>query len=242
MNEKEELNYPVRINRYLYVKGYCSRRKADEFIKQGQVKINGRPAVLGDKVEEGDAVTVGKLIEKAQKERLYYAFNKPAGIVTHDPQKGEKGIEDITNLPKDVVPMGRLDKQSHGLVILSNDGRIVNRLLNPAFDHEKEYIVTVDKPLKERTLRIMERGMKLEDFTTKPCRTELLDDTTLRIVLTEGKKHQIRRMCAALGYQVRDLKRVRVMTIALGRLRPGELREIKGKELSAFLSSIGMEH
>ena len=241
MNEKEEISYPIRINRYLNLKGYCSRRKADEFIKQCQVKINGKVAVLGDKVQEGDAVTVGTLVEKAREDRVYYAFYKPVGIVTHDPQKGEKGIEDITSFPKDVVPVGRLDKHSHGLVLLSNDGRIVNRLLNPAHDHEKEYIVRVDKPLKERVARQMERGMQLEDFKTKPCKAEMMNETTLKIILTEGKKHQIRRMCAALGYQVRDLKRTRVMSIGLGILRPGGHREIKGKELSVFLKSIGIE-
>lgn len=241
MTEKEEIVYPIRINRYLFLKGYCSRRKADKFIEQCQVKINGKVAVLGDKVKEGDKVAVGTLVEKAAKDRVYYAFYKPVGIVTHDPQKGEKAIEDITTFAKDVVAVGRLDKNSHGLVLLSNDGRIVNRLLNPVYDHEKEYIVTVDKDLKERVASQMARGIKLEDFTTKPCEAEMLGDRKLKIVLTEGKKHQIRRMCAALGYQVRDLKRVRVMTIKVGTLRPGGFREIKGKELDTFLASIGMK-
>jgi 23S rRNA pseudouridine2604 synthase len=241
MGQMENIEYPIRINRYLLLKGYCSRRKADEFIKQGQVRINGKLAQLGSKVEQGDKVTVGKLIKRAAEERVYYAFYKPVGVVTHNPQKGETGIEDIFKPEETVHPIGRLDKASHGLVLLSNDGRIPDRLLNPKYEHEKEYIVFVDKPLKERVARRMSKGMWLDDFKAKPCFVQMTGPKSLRIILTEGKKHQIRRMCAAVGYQVTDLKRVRVMNITLGSLQPEEYRKVEGKELRTFLSSLGLE-
>ncbi|MFH1189019.1 MAG: pseudouridine synthase [bacterium] len=236
---EESITYPIRINRYLLLKGYCSRRKADGFIKQGQVKINGRVAVLGDKIQKGDVVVIGKLLQKDQKKRVYYAFYKPKGIVTHNPREDEKSIDDIFKTKEPVFPFGRLDKDSHGLMLLSNDGRIVDRLLSPQYEHEKEYIVSVDKPLKERIAKRMSRGLWLENFQAKPCTVNILSPRTMRIILTEGKRHQIRRMCAAVGYQVCDLKRIRIMNIRLGTLKEGEAREITEKELEIFFNKIG---
>lgn len=242
MNENTQpIEYPIRINRYLLLKGYCSRRKADTFIAQGQVRLNGKVAVLGDKVNEGDTVEVGKLVTVTAKDRRYYALNKPVGIVSHDPKEGEQGIEDILPQDRSVVPIGRLDKASYGLILLSNDGRIVNRMLSPEFEHEKEYIVSVDKVLKESVARRMSKGMWLENFKAKPCIVEMIGPKTLRIVLTEGKKHQIRRMCVASGYQVRELKRVRIMNIHLGSLKPGAYRELTENELTALFKKLGME-
>ncbi len=236
----EKIIYPIRINKYLSQKNICARREADVFIKQGKVKINGQKAVLGDKVLENDEVVV----ENLNKKLIYIAFNKPKGVITHSPQNGEKSIKDILgfNLEKGIFPLGRLDKDSSGLIILTNDGRLTDRLLNPKYDHEKEYIVKVSKPLDGLFLKKMEKGVKLEDnYLTKPCTVKKISKDRFSIVLTEGKKHQIRRMCDALGYGVLGLERRRIMNIKLQNLGQGDFREIKGKELSDFLKSLGLQ-
>jgi 23S rRNA pseudouridine2604 synthase len=233
-----DINYPIRINRYLLLKGLASRRKADEYISAGKVKINGRKAVLGDKVGENDVVEVDQDIEKKAKNRLYIALNKPEGIVSHNPAPGQKSVEDIVSVGRPVFPLGRLDRASWGLMILTDDGTIVDKLLNPKHEHEKEYVVEVDKNLKSNFKRLMEKGVRLENFTTKPAKVEVLSEKKFRIILTEGKKHQIRRMCDKLGYVTRDLKRIRIANIRLSKLKPGEWRKIEGKELEIFLKSI----
>lgn len=222
----------MRINKYLAWKKHSTRRGADELIEKGQVIINGRKAVLGDKVTESDAVEVryrGK-----QPVMIYLAYNKPRGIVTHSAQKGEKDIGHSVLL-KGVFPVGRLDKDSHGLIILTNDGRITERLLSPNFEHEKEYLVTTKEPLRSSFKEKMEAGVQIENEKTKPCKVKILDDHTFQIILTEGKKHQIRRMCVALFQEVDDLERLRVMNIVLGDLAPGSYRKIIGTELKEFL-------
>lgn len=237
---QEPIPYPVRINRYLYLKNYCSRRQADRFIEEGRVYINKRKAILGDKVGEQDRVTVDNVVEAAKHNYVYYAFSKPRGIVSHNPALGEKGIEDIFEPAKKLklAPLGRLDKASYGLMLLSNDGRIVNKLLNPQFEHEKEYIVTVDKRIGESVLRRMAKGVVIEKEATKPAHTEKIGEAKFIIILTEGKKHQIRRMCAALGYQVKELKRVRIANIKLGSLKENQGRKLKGHELDVFLGGL----
>jgi len=229
---EEEIKYPVRINKYLAFQKICARREADELIVQGKVKINGRKAVLGEKVNEKDKVSVESNIKKF----IYLALNKPRGVITHSPQEGEKAIKDIINLEKDVFPLGRLDKDSSGLIILTNDGRITDRLLNPKYEHEKEYIVKIKGSITESFLKKMANGIKLDDgYITKECEVQKISNNRFSIILTEGKKHQIRRMCDKLGQVISDLKRVRVMNIKLQSLVEGDYREIKGTELSDFL-------
>lgn len=234
--EKEP--YPMRINKYLALQGHSTRRGADELIKEHRVMINGTLAVLGDKVEEDDEVEV-KQSKKKLAAYKYLAFNKPKEVITHSPQKGEKDIASIIPF-KDVFPVGRLDKDSHGLIILSNDGRITDRLLNPKHSHEKEYVVRTLHKLRNNFKEKMEAGVKIEDSVTKPCKIRVVNENIFEITLTEGKKHQIKRMCVALFNEVTDLKRIRIMNIQLGNLGSGQYREITGEELQTFLKSLGL--
>lgn len=240
VTSKKEIIYPMRVNRYLALHNYSSRREADELITKGVVMINGKKAKLGDKVNEKDVVTVNMKVREAAKKYVYFAYNKSKGIVTHTPKDGQKSIKQVTFLADDIFPVGRLDKNSHGLIILSNDGRITDKLLSPEYDHEKEYAVSVNKPITNIFLKIMRQGVQLEDFKTRPCIVEKKDDRNFYIVLTEGKKHQIRRMCANLGWEVVDLKRIRIMNIELNNLGSGQQRKIKGEELDIFLKSLGI--
>lgn len=203
-------SYPMRINKYLAHKNLCTRRDADELIKAGKVLINGKRAKLGDKVEEKDDV---KVLFRVKQYR-YFAYHKPRGIITHSAQDGEKEIVEVIPV-KDVFPLGRLDKDSSGLIILTDDGRITDKLLNPEFAHEKEYIVTTKEPLKSNFKQRMEGGVNIEGYMTKDCKVDIQGENKFSIVLTEGKKHQIRRMCAALGYVVNTLQRVRIMNISI---------------------------
>ncbi|MCK9351551.1 MAG: pseudouridine synthase [Candidatus Paceibacterota bacterium] len=231
----QENEYPVRINKYLAARGETTRRGADILIEDKKVTINGRLAKLGDLVNEGDTVTVRGADKK---EYLYYAYYKPRGMITHSPQNDEESIEDAIRgkIRGEVFPIGRLDKDSHGLIILTNDGRITEKLLSPERKHEKEYMVTVDKPVTARFIKDMERGVDIEGYRTKPARAKEAGNCKINIVITEGKKHQLRRMCAALGYTVKDIKRIRIMNITLGALNPRASRQLKGKELSEFLT------
>lgn len=230
----------VRINKYLAEQGYSTRRGADSLIAEGKVTINGRTAKLGDQVKEGDAVQVtGHMTQ----EFVYLAYYKPRGIVTHGAQGEEKEITDLlkkTHPELAVFPVGRLDKNSHGLIILTNDGRIVEPLLSPTRDHEKEYKVSVNERLRADFAERMSAGVDIGDYITKPCEIERVTRNTFRIVLTEGKNHQIKRMASALGYTVRDLKRTRIMNIRLRRMRPGTFRYVKGEELEILLQSLGI--
>lgn len=234
------INYPIRINKYLALNNYCSRREADKFIEKGLVKINRRVAILGDKVSANDKIEISPVIENRVKNLIYIAYNKPLGIVTHGFEEGQKSIRDILKIDTPVFPVGRLDKNSHGLIILTNDGRLTDKLLNPLYDHEKEYVVKTDKDISSGFLKRICSGVEIEGYKTKKCRVEEINERSFRIALTEGKKHQIRRMCAALGYGVVDLERVRIMNIGLGNLRAGAYRKISGSELSNFLKSLGL--
>lgn len=237
----EKIIYPIRINRYLALNNHCSRREADKLIEKKIVKINGKIAVLGDKVGENDIVEVDKKAKHTLKENVYFAFYKPVGMVTHSPEAGEKSIASVQGLPGDVFPIGRLDKASHGLIILTNDGRVTDKLLNPEYDHEKVYEVAVDKKISNFFVRHLEEGIQLEDFKTKPAKVEKLSDNKFKIILSEGKKHQIRRMCAAFDYAVRDLKRVRIMNVKIEELRPGQKRKLVGEELDKFLRDLQIQ-
>ncbi len=234
----EKINYPIRINRYLFLKGHCSRREADRLIEKGQIKINGEKAVLGQKVSETDEVEIGKKLQKIANERVYLAFNKPVDIVTHNPVMGQKGIENILKYEKKVFPLGRLDKASHGLILLTNDGRITNALLSPENTHEKEYKVKVNNRINKHFIKAMESRVDIGGYITKPTKIKKTEPRTFHITLTEGKKHQIRRMCSALKYEVEDLQRIRVMNIELGNLKTGQYRELKGGELKKFLKEL----
>lgn len=230
-------SFPMRLNKYLAWKKHSTRRGADELIDRGMVTINGRVAVLGERVEETDKVEVkrtGKQVALA-----YYAFNKPRGVITHSPQRGEKEITDLVKLPG-VFPIGRLDKDSSGLIILTNDGRVTERLLHPRFEHEKEYEVTTKEPLRSNFKEKMEAGVRIQHEMTKPCTVNILGPRTFRVILTEGKKHQIRRMCVALFQEVDTLKRVRIMDVKLGDLKEGGLRKLEGAEKEKFLKSIDL--
>ncbi|MFA5840962.1 MAG: pseudouridine synthase [Candidatus Paceibacterota bacterium] len=238
MKETTKNLYPMRINKYLALKKISTRRGADELVANKKVFINKKLAVLGSKVNEKDVVEVKGA--KA-KEYIYFAYNKPIDVITHSPQGDETDIkEEIKNknIPKDVFPIGRLDKNSHGLLILTNDGRITDPLLNPKYFHEKEYVVRTKEKLRSNFKEKMEAGVNIEGYKTKPCKVKILGPSTFKIILTEGKKHQIRRMCSALFQEVADLKRERFMNITLGNLKPNTFRPIIGKELSTFLDPI----
>jgi 23S rRNA pseudouridine2604 synthase len=225
----------MRINKYLALHKYASRREADKLIEAGRVLINGTPAVLGSDVADTDTVEV----TGEQKVYRYFAYNKPRGIITHSPQGAEQSIEDIVPIPN-VFPLGRLDKDSYGLIILTDDGRITDALLNPINEHEKEYEVTTLDDLPKGFKRDTERGVNIGDHTTKPCHVTVLGKRAFSITITEGKKHQIRRMCGAFGASAIELKRVRILNIALGKLKEGAYRPIQNEELEVFLKSLGM--
>lgn len=229
----------MRINKYLALRKYATRKGGDELVSKKKVFINGRLAVLGDKVQENDLVEVrgGGLTKKY----VYYIYNKPVGIITHSPQRGEQDVLSATKL-KGVFPVGRLDKDSHGLLILTNDGRITDKLLNPDYVHQKEYVVKTREKLRANFKEKMEAGVKIEgaeNYVTKPCKVKVINDHLFRIVITEGKKHQIRRMCVALFNEVTDLERVRIMNLKIDKLPVGSYREIKGEELEMFMKELG---
>ncbi len=226
----------MRINKYMAEAGLCTRREADRYIAEGLVYINGVKAKLGDQVNEGDRIET----ELPERNYRYFAYNKPRGIVTHSPVAGQQGITDIAGL-QGVAPMGRLDKDSHGLIILTDDGRITEKLLGPEANKEKEYTVMTKEHIPPSLKKRMEQGVDIEGYMTKPSVVKILGDKKFSIILTEGKKHQIRRMCAAWGYTVADLKRIRVMNIKLGNLQPGQFRTIKGLELKEFLQNLGVK-
>lgn len=228
----------IRINKHLADKGYATRRGADDIIQKGLVTINGKRAVLGDKVTETDVVVVNQ--KRKPNQYVYLAYNKPKGLVSTNAQGEEKEIIDAVHYRTRVFPVGRLDKDSHGLIILTNDGRITDRLLNPDKHHEKEYVVTVNKKYTPAFIKHMTEGVDIGDYVTRPTKVKKLKDMTFAITLTEGKNRQIRRMTEKLGYTVTDLKRVRVQNILLNDTKPGQYREILDEERENFLNSLGL--
>jgi 23S rRNA pseudouridine2604 synthase len=237
---KKKEQFPMRINKYLAWKQLATRREADTLIEKKLVTINGRLAKLGDKVVETDKVILKE--SRRAKRLVYLAFNKPRGVVTVNPEAGQTEIKKFINTSEAVFPIGRLDKASHGLIILTNDGRVTDRLLNPKQFHEKEYLVEVDHKYSPSFLRHMEGGVNIEGYRTKKATAARVNERKFRIILTEGKKHQIRRMCIALGYQVTDLERVRIMNINLGNLPAGQTRPIEGLELEEFLKLLDLSN
>lgn len=233
----EKPAFPMRINKYLALHKHSTRRGADELIAKKQVFVNGRLAVMGEKVKETDQVEVR--FRGKQKPYIYIAYNKPRGILTHSAKGEEREIKHEVSV-KDVFPVGRLDKDSHGLIILTNDGRVTERLLGPSGTHEKEYLVKVKEPLRGSFKQKMEAGVQIDKEKTGKCKVQIMGERAFKVTLTEGKKHQIRRMCSALFQEVEDLERIRIMNIALGKLAPGQHRIIEGEELQKFLGSLGL--
>ncbi|MDF2933491.1 MAG: rluF [Chryseobacterium sp.] len=223
----------TRINKYLSEVGFCSRRAADKLLEEGRITINGKVPEMGTKISDEDVVEVdGKPIRDSEDKPIYIAFNKPVGIVcTTDTKREIDNIIEYINHPKRIFPIGRLDKPSEGLILLTNDGDIVNKILRGKNNHEKEYLVRVDKPLNTKFLEKMRNGVPILDTVTKKCEVERIDDMTFRIVLTQGLNRQIRRMCEFLGYEVKKLKRIRIMNIKLD-LPLGKWRDLTDEELS----------
>lgn len=229
MAEKE----PTRINKYLSEVGYCSRREADKLIDARKVTINGKVPEMGTKVNDGDEVRVkGKLISEPKEKPVYIAFNKPIGIVcTTDTRVEKNNIIDYINYPNRIFPIGRLDKPSEGLIFLTNDGDIVNKILRARNNHEKEYVVRVDKPVTDAFVAKMSNGVPILDTITRKCQVERIGKFEFRIVLTQGLNRQIRRMSEYLGYEVKKLKRIRIMNVKLD-MPVGKWRYLSKKELN----------
>lgn len=223
----------TRLNKYLSEIGHCSRRAADKLIDQGRIQVNGKAVVMGQKVSPQDRIEVdGILIENHQEGSVYIAFNKPKGIVcTTDTRVEKDNIIDYINYPSRIFPIGRLDKMSEGLILLTNDGDIVNKILRARNNHEKEYIVTVNKPVTEEFVEKMGSGVPILDTVTKPCFVEQIHKKQFRIILTQGLNRQIRRMCEFLEYRVVELKRVRIMNLKLD-TKVGRYRDLTKKEMT----------
>lgn len=223
----------IRINKYLSEIGYCSRRAADKLIEQRRVTINGKVPEMGTKITENDVVEVdGKPVKNTIASFDYIAFNKPVGIVcTTDTRVEKNNIIDYINYPKRIFPIGRLDKPSEGLILLTNDGDIVNKILRAGNNHEKEYIVKVNRPITSDFIQKMSNGVPILDTVTRKCKVKSLDKFTFNIVLTQGLNRQIRRMCEYLGYEVTQLQRIRIMNIKLD-LPIGKWRKLTDKELN----------
>jgi 23S rRNA pseudouridine2604 synthase len=222
----------VRINKYLSEAGVCSRREADRQIERGAITINGKTAVMGDKVSPGDVVMYGKKKVSIEEEAVLLAVNKPAGIVCTSEKREKDNIVDYVNYPKRIYPIGRLDKNSHGLILMTNQGEIANQIMRSRNLHEKEYIVKVNREVTEEFLSNLSKGVYLKELETetRPCQVEKVGKRTFRIILTQGLNRQIRRMCEAFQYRVVDLKRVRILNIRLGDLKEGTYRKITGQE------------
>lgn len=224
-------NTGIRLNKYLSDAGVCSRRQADRWVEEGKITINGNMAVMGQRVLLGDKVAVnGKPIKK-EEDKVLLAYNKPRGIVCTTSKVEKNNIVDYINYDKRIYPVGRLDKDSSGLILLTNQGELVDKILRGSNYHEKEYIVTLNKKITPEFLRAMGSGVPILDTVTRPCELEQIGPRTFRIILTQGLNRQIRRMCEYFDYKVVELKRVRIMNIRLGKLKEGTYRKIAGKEL-----------
>ena len=232
----------IRINKFLSKYGYCSRRDGDKLIKDGLVLINNEKASLGSIVNKGDKVYIknnSKIKEVEKKvEPIYLAFNKPLGITCTTCKKDKSNIVDFINHKERIFPIGRLDKNSHGLILLTNDGDIVNKILRSENNHEKEYVVKVDKPLTQEFINKMKSGVKILGQITKPCKVIKINDFSFKIILTQGLNRQIRRMCEELSYKVLYLKRIRILNIKLGNLKIGKYRNLTAEELKKLFLSI----
>jgi 23S rRNA pseudouridine2604 synthase len=230
----------MRLNKFISETGICSRREADKLIENGAVTVNGTTATLGTQVEADDQVSINGKPLGRKKPPIYIALNKPVGITCTTERHIDGNIIDFINHPERIFPIGRLDKDSDGLILLTNNGDIVNEILRAEHHHEKEYIVAVDRPITQEFLTGMRRGVRLAELnaTTKPCLVEKIGGNTFKIILTQGLNRQIRRMCEAFGYNVRNLQRVRIMNIQLGKLKVGQWRNLTDVELQKLLPNL----
>ena len=237
LTSNDEIKEEVRINKFLSEAGVCSRREADRYIEEGKVKIDGVLAQMGSKVKKENLVTFcGKPVNKEEK-LVLIAFHKPVGIVCTTDHREPDNIIDYIGYGMRIYPIGRLDKDSEGLILLTNDGDIVNKILRAENNHEKEYIVTVNKEVTLDFIKKMSAGIPILDTVTKPCKLKQLDKYTFSIILTQGLNRQIRRMCEYLDYHVVNLKRVRIMNIQLGRLKAGDYRNVTEREIEELTKS-----
>ncbi|WP_182359511.1 23S rRNA pseudouridine(2604) synthase RluF [Eubacterium ventriosum] len=235
LKEKKSADEQIRLNKFLSDAGYCSRREADRLVEQGVVKVNGKTAVMGQKVTINDSIMVkGKNISR-EEEQILIALNKPVGIECTTDLNNPDNIVDFINFDKRIYPIGRLDKNSQGLILLTNDGSIVNNILKGSNYHEKEYVVTVDKPVTDDFIKKMSTGVRILDQVTRPCKVAKVKKHVFNIVLTQGLNRQIRRMCGELGYNVQKLKRIRIMNIELGNLPVGQYRKVTDSELKELM-------
>lgn len=231
----------MRINKFISESGKASRRGADKLVSEGRVTINGKIAKIGDQVEPGDDIRVSGAQIGIVKNNVYIALNKPVGITSTSEKKVKGNIIDLVNHPLRISHIGRLDKESEGLILLTNDGDIVNEILRAENKHEKEYIVSVDKPITPEFLEKMASGVKILDTKTLPCEVTQLSKFDFKIILTQGLNRQIRRMCAELGYEVYRLQRVRIMNIQLGSLPVGQWRDLTKKERNQLFEDLNYE-
>ena len=230
-----EENKGIRLNKYISDAGHCSRREADRWIEEGRVFIDGRKGSLGDRVLPGMKVTIQGERVKAQSKNVYIILNKPVGIVCTTDKREPMNVVDFVDHDRRIYPIGRLDKDSEGLLLMTSDGDIVNRILRAAGKHEKEYQVTVDKPITTEFLQKMASGVKILGTTTLPCQIKKTGEKAFTIILTQGLNRQIRRMCETLGYRVKTLKRVRIMNIHLGNLKLGQWRNLTPFEMKELM-------
>ncbi len=236
--EYQQKKEPVRLNKYLSEAGVCSRREADRLIASGRVTVDGRPGETGMKVYPGQKVCVGKKAVSRQEEMVVLAVNKPAGIVCTEERRERSSIIRFLDYPVRITYVGRLDKDSRGLLLMTNNGDIINKIMRAVNRHEKEYKVTVDRAVTEDFLEQMAGGVPILDTVTRPCRVQKIGKYTFSIILTQGMNRQIRRMCEALGYQVKDLVRTRIVNIELGNLKEGEYRRVSDGELDELYERI----
>lgn len=222
----------IRLNKFLSDSGFCSRREADRLIEGRKVTVNSETAVMGQKVTLKDIVKVNGQIISREEEQIVIAFNKPVGVECTTDTGNPDNIVDYIGYPKRIYPIGRLDKNSQGLILLTNDGALVNHILKASNYHEKEYVVTVDKPIDNEFVQKMSSGVEILNQVTRPCKVTRVNKHTFRIVLTQGLNRQIRRMCEVLGYKVQKLKRIRIMNIYLGNLPRGAYRDVTDEELA----------
>ncbi|MDN8587599.1 pseudouridine synthase [Paenibacillus sp. 11B] len=229
----------MRINKYISETGYCSRRETNRLIAAGRITINGEVCEKGADVESEDIVLIdGKEIPHDDSEPVYLMLNKPMGIVCTAAKQVEGNIIEYVNYPSRIFAIGRLDKASEGLILLTNDGGIVNKMMRSEHNHEKEYVVTVDKPVTEQFVRAMSQGVEILDVVTKPCEVYKQSENVFRIILTQGLNLQIRRMCKALGYRVLKLERIRIMNVTLDGMERGQWRHLEEQELEHLLSML----
>ncbi len=228
----------MRINKYLSSHGVCSRRAADRFIEEGVVMVNNKRAKIGDDVTDNDVIIVGNKVVNNDMEFYYIAYNKPKGVEVTMNREVKHNIADALGLKGHIFPIGRLDKDSSGLILLTNDGDTANKILHPSFGHEKEYLVHVERPISHTVLKQLASGVKLEGTRTQTTRVSAQNKTSFKMILSEGRNRQIRKMVERLGYRVTQLKRIRVMNIKLGHLKTGHWRMFTKTELAEFKSQL----